>query len=55
MSMFVYTSKCCNATATKKPCVKPKDKEDFASLGTWKCPSCGKKCSVTRTKNVEKN
>lgn len=62
---FEYTSVCCKATATKPPCVVPDgtrfasngvslEDVDPSSLGTWRCGSCGKVCSVTRaTRKVE--
>ena len=47
--VFTYTSRCCSAPATKTPCLKSQDAE--ATLGTWKCSQCRKKCSVNRHKN----
>jgi hypothetical protein len=52
-SVFVYVSKCCNAQATKEPCVKVKDSKVPMSLGSWHCSTCGKSCSVNRSKNVQ--
>lgn len=44
--IFEYTSKCCGAKATKPACEKT-DKH-MATLGTWNCTKCGRKCSVNR-------
>ena len=66
--MFSYVSLCCNAPATKPPCVKPlpstrKKKGgkmsdptpiEYASLGHWSCTNCGKGCKVVRSKRADK-
>ena len=44
--MFNYVSKCCEAKATKPPCVKSEKKD--STLGTWTCSKCGKTCSCYR-------
>jgi hypothetical protein len=49
--VFQYTSKCCSAPATKTPCLKSQDAE--ATLGTWRCTQCRKKCAVNRHKVPE--
>lgn len=51
--VFLYTSDCCNDLAEKTPCVKPKDKKEALtnSLGSWRCGTCKKPCSCTRSKN----
>jgi hypothetical protein len=61
MTVFKYVSKCCNASATKKACVKSKtarvlsngtvECDDPASLGKWRCSSCHKPCKCIRTKD----
>jgi hypothetical protein len=56
--VFLYTSKCCEETALKEPCARrAEDKESLkfseATLGTWTCPKCNKKCKVTRKRNTE--
>jgi hypothetical protein len=53
-AVFVYTSKCCGATATKTPCARTKEDKKAGTfsescLGTWQCPACASKCKVTRT------
>ena len=51
---FVYTSACCGAQATKTPCVGvDKKSAETQGLGTFRCPTCRKKCSVERTKCKE--
>jgi len=54
VAVFVYTSTCCGAVATKTPCMRSKEDHKagtFSSspLGTWHCPTCASKCKVTRT------
>jgi hypothetical protein len=52
--VFLYTSKCCNAPATKAPCVflGYRTKEaGTQGLGTFRCTVCHKPCSCNRTKN----
>lgn len=56
MSVFLYTSKCCNAAAKKEPCERSKDdkkagKYGEATLGTWVCGVCGASCNVNRKLN----
>jgi hypothetical protein len=53
--VFSYTSKCCGVQATKTPLLKAKTMDDATeqSLGSWRCSSCKKPCSCTRTKNKE--
>jgi hypothetical protein len=50
-----YISQCCGAQAKKPACVRPKstkvinyrvEQDDPASLGKWKCSSCGNSCKV---------
>jgi hypothetical protein len=51
--VFVYTSQCCSATATKPPCVflgmRAKESGN-QGLGSWRCSSCHKSCTCTRAK-----
>jgi hypothetical protein len=51
-----YTSKCCNAPATKPKAGQKELTRDFDTgksmnapkgLGHWHCSQCGKNCSVT--------
>ena len=49
----VYTSQCCNAPATKPPCLYlgMKSKEAATQgLGTFRCTNCHKVCTCKRTK-----
>ena len=49
-SVNIYTSTCCGVPATKPPCVKPKAQpkpKKFSTLGSWRCGTCNKPCSVT--------
>jgi hypothetical protein len=51
--VFTYTSTCCSVPATKTPCKfvgKDSDEAKTQSLGSWRCPQCGKPCSCTRSK-----
>lgn len=53
---FIYTSVCCGTRSEKSPCErKPEDRAEGtfsdSPLGTWRCPTCRKKCKVTRSKN----
>lgn len=60
---FSYISLCCNAPATKPPCVKvPKmavkkgkaeKAPEYASLGHWSCQNCGKGCKAVRMKREQ--
>jgi hypothetical protein len=53
----MYLSVCCKALANKPACAMPKGKgigsylgaktEGDATLGTWRCSTCHKKCKVT--------
>jgi hypothetical protein len=53
---FIYTSKCCGASASKPPCERSEaDRRDRkfseSPLGTWVCAACGMSCKVDRRKN----
>lgn len=50
-AVFIYASSCCNALA-KKPSVteSAKENESKGTLGSWRCSTCNKSCSVTRSK-----
>ncbi len=49
--VFTYASTCCSVPAKKPACVKPeRDSKELASLGKWRCGSCGKRCTVSRSK-----
>jgi hypothetical protein len=55
----LYISQCCNSQAEKEPCERSKEdkaekKFGEATLGTWRCPGCGKKCKVLRKKNLDR-
>jgi hypothetical protein len=53
---FLYTSACCNAQATKTPCVAvDKKSAEIQGLGKFRCPTCRKVTKVTRSKNQVKN
>jgi hypothetical protein len=49
----VYTSTCCQAVATKPPCLylgmRTKEAET-QGLGSWRCSNCHKPCTCTRAK-----
>lgn len=57
--VFRYVSVCCNAQATKQPCVMPADKgvggfgsapeERNSTLGKFRCSQCGKRCKCNRS------
>lgn len=57
-AVFAYFSQCCNEIAEKAACLMPKGKgigtylgakpEGDATLGTWHCSKCHKKCKVNR-------
>jgi hypothetical protein len=58
--VFLYTSVCCKAPATKEACQMPKGKgisgfgsspEGEATLGSWRCTQCRRPASVTRALN----
>jgi hypothetical protein len=52
--VYSYTSQCCNAPATKPPCLYlgMKSKEaGTQGLGSWRCTGCHKPCKCTRKKN----
>lgn len=51
MNTNKYTSKCCDARATKPACERT-DKH-MATLGTWHCQKCGNTCSVSRHKEQD--
>jgi hypothetical protein len=60
--VFIYTSVCCKAQATKEPCVMPKGKgiggfgskpEGEATLGSFRCSQCRRPAKVTRSLNPE--
>ena len=49
----VYTSQCCNAPATKPPCLYLGMRAKEAGtqgLGSWRCSACHKPCKVSRAK-----
>jgi hypothetical protein len=49
---FIYTSSCCNAQATKTPCLKvDKKAAETQGLGRFRCPTCRKPAKVSRSKN----
>jgi len=55
----LYISVCCNVQADKEPCERSKedkaeDKFDEATLGTWHCPRCSRKCKVIVQKNLDR-
>ncbi len=53
-AVFTYTSKCCTGPATKPACVKVDAKAaETNSLGSWRCTTCRKPCSVFRTRNKD--
>ena len=59
--VFLYTSVCCQAPATKEPCTMPKGKgvgdyvgakpEGEATLGSFRCSACRRPAKVTRSLN----
>ena len=51
--VYSYMSQCCNAPATKPPCLYLglKSKEaGTQGLGSWRCTACHKVCTCKRTK-----
>lgn len=57
-SVFIYTSVCCNAPATKEAVIRKEEdrkanKYSEMSLGKWKCSKCGRNAKVTRSKAKE--
>ena len=51
--VFAYTSTCCQAQATKPPCLylgmRAKESGN-QGLGSWRCSACHKPCTCTRSK-----
>jgi hypothetical protein len=56
----IYVTKCCQVAGQKEACERTKEEKaekkfGEASLGTWRCPRCGKKASVIPQKNLDKS
>lgn len=57
--IYTYTSKCCEAPATKPPCERSREdrrenKFSRAGLGHWRCTKCAAGCKVKRSKATPK-
>jgi hypothetical protein len=47
-SVFLYTSTCCKGTASNN---REGQEQHQETLGSWRCGTCNRPCSVTRKLN----